>query len=239
MANLKQITKTTFQDYGLPSDSKNNVDQHEIRKDIDYLYEKVKNFSRETTQWDLYKITQVVTNQENFQSQINNLPPYSSAIITTQFIENNETYRAGDLVYKNLDNSTTHISAERGGVFYPSKITQSVGNNIDVHFSYMTTEPSEDTTLTVNSSNKIWEITNIPKSKTLKYSDLVQNQSTTVYGHTNPKNNQFTAVENVFPIIKLYNDQNEEIYGDFSLNLTAGTYTISNLPSIATKVVVK
>lgn len=238
MANLKQYIKTSFQDYSLPSDG-HGVDQFRIREDINYLYQKVKDFSRETTQWDLYKITQVVIDQENFQSQVNNLPPYSSAIIATQFIENNETYRAGDLVYKNLDNSITHISAERGGVFYPSKITQSIGNNIDVYFSYMTTEPSEDAILTVSSSNKTWEIINTPKSKILQYSQLVQNAPTTVYGHINPTNNQFTAVENVFPIIKLYNDKNEEVYGDFSLNLTADTYTISNLPSIVTKVVVK
>ena len=251
MANFKQYIKTSFQNYDdLPSkkNTGNSYSSHWAQQDIDHLYKKIKDFSRETTQWDLYKITQVVTNQENFQSQVNNLPPYSSAIITTQFIENNETYRAGDLVYKNLDNSTTHISAERGGVFYPSKImqtvqntqgTESASNNVDIYFSYMTTEPSEDTIRSITPDSNTWEITDIPRSKTLKYSQLVQNIPTTVYGHVNPKNNTFDAVEGIFPIIKLYNSNNEEVYGDFSLNLSAGKYIISNLPSIVTKVVVK
>ena len=100
MANLKQYVKTSFQDYGLPSDGQ-GIDAYRIRDDINYLYQKIKDFSRETTQWDLYKITQVISSQEEFQSQINSLPPYSSAIIAAKFVgDDGNNYNHGDLVYK-------------------------------------------------------------------------------------------------------------------------------------------
>lgn len=250
MANLKQYIKTSFQNYDLPSNthSGHSYGGSCAQEDITYLYNKIKDFSRETTQWDLYKITQVIQNQENFQGQVNALPPYSSAIIAAKFIENNEIYSPGDLVYKKLDNSTEHITAERGGVFYPSKIAKdNNSNNIDMYFTYMTKEPSasNESQTAKKLEDGSYGFNEQPNSQTLIYDNIGIIDPTKVYGHLNPENNSFPAVENVFPIIKLYNDDNEEVYADFIL--TFGTdintgkeiYTISTLPSIVTKVVVK
>ena len=52
MANFKQYIKTSFQDYGLPSDSHigHTYSENCAREDVQYLYNKIKNFSREITQ---------------------------------------------------------------------------------------------------------------------------------------------------------------------------------------------
>lgn len=244
MANFKQYVKTSFQDYGLPSDG-HGIDAYRIRDDINYLYQKVKDFSRETTQWDLYKITQVVTNQEEFRSQVNNLPPYSSAIIAAKFVdEDGYSYNKGDLVYKNLDGSTSHIAAERGGVFRPSIITKENNtNNYTFLFQYISKEPGEDDIEVVNEENGVWTSKDSNKQQ-IEFKGLTVATPESVYGLTK-KESDFSSgsftfpKEDPFPIIKMYNLNNEEIYTDFNLQSTEDNYIISGIPSIVTKVVIK
>lgn len=248
MANFKQYVKTSFQDYGLPSDG-HGVDQYRIRDDINYLYQKVKDFSREVTQWDLYKITQVVTNQENFKSQVNNLPPYSSAIIAAKFVgDDGNNYNHGDLVYKNLDGSTTHVEAERGGVFRPSTIIKldinNNNNNYNLLFQYISKEPGEDDVDQISGdSNGIWESKDTNKQQ-IEFQNITVNTPSSIYGIVKTsrdlESGGFTfSSEKPFPIIKMYNSDNEEVYTDFNLSSENNMYAISGIPSIVAKVVIK
>ena len=82
-----------FHDYGLPynltntEDNPSNLTQAErMMKNIEYLYKKMTLCTRHVTYFDLYKFTTVITEPTKFQSAINNLEPYTSAIINTLFI---------------------------------------------------------------------------------------------------------------------------------------------------------
>ena len=251
MANFKQYIKTSFQDYGLPSNSHTGDTYSEscAREDVQYLYNKIKNFSREVTQWDLYKITQVVTNQENFKSQVNNLPPYSSAIIAARFIgDDGRTYNQGDLVYKKLDGTTQHINAERGGVFYPNQIKKLDANNYTINFQYLSREPSEDKDATVTKNDNIWTVEKPLQAQKISFEGLTAQAPTSIYGEVLspiPDSEseyyyvEFNKKDNIFPIIKLYNTSNEEVYADFSLGENGSKYRVTKLPSIVKQVVIK
>ena len=258
MADFKQITKTTFQDYGLPSNEKEgSYDKEAAQKDLEYLYQKLNRFSRETTQWDLYKITEVISNQESYRAQVNSLPPYSSAIINTRFLgDDGVSYNKGDLVYKNLDNSVTHVRAERGGVYYLQKIKPATNdtntdNNYDLTFQYLSHEPAEGTPTEVN-YNVNDRIAEIPAEKditqTLQFNNLPVVAPSDLYGVVRKDENiengtiVFTA-KSTPPVIKMYlSDENqEEVYCDYTLTLAEGENNsfVSGIPSIVTMVVLK
>lgn len=245
MADLKVIT--SFQEYSLPSSSRSgNYTSKWAQQDLEYLNEKLNKFSRQTSQWDLYKITEVIENKENYQAQVNSLPPYSSAIINSKFqTDDNESLNKGDLIYKNIDGTTTHIAAERGGVFYPQKITQqssNAGNTYDITFSYMTNEPVSGNDTEVSGSNNVWEVSSKPSQK-IVFNNLSVEPPSDLYGHVfvDFKENPSFGNNGFFPIIKMYNIDNEEIYCDYSVSLSADgkNYIISSFPSIVNKIVVK
>ena len=246
MANFEQYIKTSFQDYGLPSERHEGHTLYSgdcAKADIQYLYQKIKDFSRETTQWDLYKITQVVNNQDEFQAQVNSLPPYSSAIIASKFVsEDGDNYSQGDLVYKNLDGSVTHIQSERGGVFRPTSITKDA-NNYTISFQYISKEPTENATESVVESGGQWISTDTQK-KQVEFKNLSVATPSSIYGIVKSKNefsnNSFDFTKkSAFPIIKMYNSSNEEIYADFNIVENTTSWIISNIPSIVETVVVK
>ena len=249
MADLKQNIKTSFQDYGLPSKGQNVYSSSWAQQDIDYLYRKIKDFSRETTQWDLYKITQVVTNQEQFQAQINSLPPYSSAIIASKFVsEDGDNYSQGDLVYKNLDGSVTHIQSERGGVFRPTSIIKDSSNNYTISFQYISNEPTENATESIVENSGQWISTDTQK-KQVEFKNLSVATPSSIYGmiinkkdfsiDTNNYGSTTFTKKAAFPIIKMYNSSNEEVYTDFNIVENTTSWIISKIPSIVETVVVK
>lgn len=252
MANFKQYIKTSFQDYGLPSDRHEGHTLYSgdcAKADIQYLYQKIKDFSRETTQWDLYKITQVVTNQEQFQAQVNSLPPYSSAIIASKFVsEDGDNYSQGDLVYKNLDGSITHIQSERGGVFRPTSIIKDSSNNYIISFQYISKEPTENAIESVVGSSGQWISTDTQK-KQIEFKNLSVATPSSIYGMIINKKDFSIDIDNygsfdftkksAFPIIKMYNSSNEEIYADFNIVENTTSWIVSKIPSIVETVVVK
>ena len=251
MAKFEQYIKTSFQDYGLPSDKHVGHTSYSgacAKEDIDYLYQKIKDFSRETTQWDLYKITQVVTNQEQFQAQVNSLPPYSSAIIASKFVsEDGDNYSQGDLVYKNLDGSVTHIQSERGGVFRPTSITKNA-NNYTISFQYISKEPTENATESVVENGGQW-ISNDTQKKQIEFKNLSVATPSSIYGmiinkkdfsiDTNNYGSTTFTKKAAFPIIKMYDSSNEEVYTDFNIVENTTSWIVSKIPSIVETVVVK
>lgn len=229
MANISNF----FQDYWLPSNKKSpdaNYDSGWARDDIQYLYQKLSKFSRTTTQWDLYKISEIINDKESYLSQINSLVPYSSAIIGTRFTDDKGiSYNVGDLIYKNLDQSTTHIVAERGGVFQPGEI-EYVDQTLKLTFQYLSKEPEAE-------------------AQNLERIATIQPANSSIYGHVfedltiNPSfpTKIDSSTQIIPPIIKMYDKNNEEVYCDHVLVWSSDNTecTIGNIPTIITKVVVK
>jgi hypothetical protein len=127
---------------------------HNIR----YLYQKIEKCTRNITYFDLYKIASVLNNDAEFESKVNELPPYSSMILNTpvQLTGTNTSYNIGDIVVKNPDGTHEVIAAQRGGIFYPSSI-QRINADDDNYtynfmFSYQSAEPNINI-LTINDKN--------------------------------------------------------------------------------------
>jgi hypothetical protein len=131
MANIKGLTN--FYDYGLKNPVAKSPEK--IMENIDFLYNKIQACTRDVSYFDLYKISTIVNQPSELQAQINALPSYHSLIINTPIITGDgNRYNAGDIIVKMNDGTFTHIEAQRGGIFYPSKITKL--NKNDNNYSY-------------------------------------------------------------------------------------------------------
>lgn len=125
-----------FHDYGLPNAKAD--DSQKIMENIEYLYQKMKQCTRNVTYFDLYKINTIITHDSEFEAQINALEPYSTAIINSNITTANQVYSPGDMVVKNIDGTISTIIAQRGGIFYPKQVTKASdsGNNFSYNFSF-------------------------------------------------------------------------------------------------------
>lgn len=125
-----------FHDYGLPHNKADNPTK--IMENINYLYNKMKQCTRNVTFFDLYKINTIITQDSEFEAQINALEPYSTAIINSNITTAKQVYSPGDMIVKNIDGTTSTIIAQRGGIFYPKTIKKldSNNNNFSYEFSF-------------------------------------------------------------------------------------------------------
>ena len=173
-----------FHDYGLPYNLTNtennpsNLTQTErMMKNIEYLYQKMDHCTRNVTYFDLYKFSRVITEASQLQAEINALEPFTAAIINTNIdTGNGVVYAPGDIIVKNIDNTSSVIRAQRGGIFYPSSIkrTEQANNyTYDIQFSFQsaapgvelvsikdeyTTEEDDNNNITiVSGSDNVWD----------------------------------------------------------------------------------
>lgn len=144
-----------FHDYGLPynltntEENPSNLTQAErMMKNIEYLYQKMNQCTRNVTYFDLYKFSRVINEASQLQAEINALEPFTAAIINTNINTGDGiTYAPGDIIVKNIDNTSSIIRAQRGGIFYPSSIKRSEQENnytYDIQFSFQSASPSEE-----------------------------------------------------------------------------------------------
>ena len=250
MSTLKQ-----FQDYGLPNPNANNKEA--VQKNINYLYDKLSTVSKTLTYWDLYKITEVVTDKKNLQSITNSLLPFTSAIINTptSFQEGTETYAVGDVVLKQQDGSIQHIQAERGGIFFPYKITKTSSDasnyNYTIDYQLKSHEPNEGSQDVEGVKGK-WD-TSGKYYKNISYENLTGGAGVSPYNNVQFPSDGNLSFEfdvaylkgtetEIRPIIKCYNDNGEEVYCDFTCavpeNETQWEFSMDGV-KIVTQVVVK
>jgi hypothetical protein len=144
-----------FHDYGLPYNLTNtennpsNLTQAErMMKNIEYLYQKMDQCTRNVTYFDLYKFSRVITEASQLQAEINALEPFTAAIVNTNIDTGDGViYAPGDIIVKNIDNTSSTIRAQRGGIFYPSSIKRSEQENnytYDIQFSFRSAAPGEE-----------------------------------------------------------------------------------------------
>lgn len=256
MANVKNLY-TTYSGYGLPYPSAGNA--QEIQENIEALYAKMAQCTRQISYFDLYKITTIVNQASELSSQINALAPYTSLIINTP-IETGDgvRYNIGDLVVKNNDGSHDIIEAQRGGIFYPQKIvkvnTDDKNYSYDISFSYQSSAPSTGKA-EISPVNNVWEVTNSQYFKQLTFQNIGSGAVGSPYNLIFEDKTSFTFdasfVNNevIDPIIHAYavdptTNVWEEVYVDQDIKYTTtnGKTTISVSlygSSLIQKVVVK
>lgn len=256
-----------FHDYGLPYNFA--VTRSEFMANISYLEQKIAATTKKITYWDLYKITSVLTDSNSFHSAINNLSPYSSLIVNTKGNTGKEDYNPGDIFVKHNDGTYEHISAERGGIFYPSQIIkedETNNYNYTIKYSYQAAAPKEEKKESSLSGNthtceyaKHMEYTNItgglvgsPYNRVFKIgTDTLQPISLdfpTVRTYIEGSEDPIWEQLEIEPIVKCFtatNNQLEEVYCDIEIisNTSGKEYTIeikdSSALGLITKVVVK
>ena len=245
MANLNQNTPY-IKDWLLPS--KNiSIQDYNIqyaKQDIEFLNNKLSAVTRDLTVYDFYNINAVIENKNEFDSIINQLIPGQSAIMGAESFTdaNGESYSRGDIILKLSDYTLHHIIGVRGGTFYPAVLTKTV-SGYTLQFSNTTLIPDEGET-SVSASDNTWTVPAGSIKKHIIFNNVSTNTVTSPYsvqGAPTSGSIDFTGVNtSVKPIIKCYNNNMEEIYCTYTVDMSvSGTLSISNLPSCVTLVVVK
>lgn len=228
------LLKTQF-DYWREQ-SINNVTT--LNKKIEILENKVNKATKNLSSWDFYKISDVVLQPSEFDAKWANLLPNTGLIINSDTFNVGENKLSrGDIVFKHDDLSATYIDAENGGILYPSTISK---NNTDgtysltYNFSGQSPNPGSSNSVELGNTSGL--------ADTITFTKLSSITPSSIYGRVEtPKENlvSFKVEEDIFPMIKFYASNNEEIYYDYSIKEEGGQYKIQNIPNIISTVVVK
>jgi len=217
------------------------------KEDLEFLDKKMDFIKKELTQWDVYKISEVVKTEEEFLSKFNNLLPNTGLIIDSDSFEKNIedqnlVLSRGDIIYKNTDSSAIYIQSERGGVFYPSQLKMNAGNN-NVEISYSFTNLTPTGTADITPSDRTWTVTQ--PYATLNFKNIGIQTSENIYGNILTSDNTSFPVkkegENIIkPVIKIFASNNEEIYTDLKWTSDNSNFTCSaNWPELLSFAIVK
>ena len=224
--------------------------------DMDFLNRKLDKSYRQMNIWDFYRIVDTVNEVDEFASKQNSLIELTGLIINCgNFIYNNEAYATGDVVYRTSDGSYKHIPAERGGMFYPSKLWKDPNNNnFTFTYSFIKNAPSGNEVSispTVSQSGSTWDASGAQNNKIINFERITPSNTTSLYSvieTVNSATRSFTFdakfVDNVVipPVIKVYvedNNEYEEIYCPFTVTRNGSVFTISFEDSLTKLVVIK
>ncbi len=208
--------------------------------DMDFLNRKLDKAQKQLTMWDFYHITEVVNQVSEFEVKQNSLIALTGLIINCgTFIANEESYSTGDIVFRMADGSLQHIRAERGGMFYPSKLQQISANNFKFSYSFINSPPSLGETVIPKTENNIWDASNAAANKEITFENIEINNSTINYSIVQTvrgtENIRFEPIyidkKLVQPVIKTFIEKDwneyEEIYLEYSLTLENGYFILS------------
>lgn len=253
-----------YHDYGvLPYPNASNKSQ--FLSNIEFLQEKINSTTRNVSYWDLYKISTILSDPNRFQSAINDLLPYSSLVVNTRVFGKWDC-SPGDLIIKKNDGSVEKITAERGGIFWPQKITKDPNNyNYSFEFYYSASAPTEEEK-EVTASNNAWDASS-SYAKKIVFKNLLGDSVGSPYNQYQIDDIQFTNTLTaatrlnssgqtvpIEPVVKCFCERNdegvtkyEEVYCDLKIQYTTSSqqYTIklgdegSVVPPIISKMVVK
>ena len=124
----------------------------DYKRALEELYNKISSVKKDISYLDIYNITQVCIDKNQFAAQMNTLTPNSSLVINSEsFSYNNEHYETGDIMLKLANGEVIHIKAQTGGVFVPTTVQES-GNNLTLTYEFSTEIPQEGSTTSIKLS---------------------------------------------------------------------------------------
>lgn len=241
------ITWLDIEEKTLPYKEPNNVSK--ISANLHFLNDRLNLATFKLDYWDIYKFQYSLIDKEQFDIIWAKLLPNTSMIINTtnSFDHKNVTYNPGDVLVKTDRGERVHIRNKQSGIFYPQKFTyDSITKDGQITYGYARSFNE------IISNNKLsdkieWtEVNGKPQGK-IKFSDA-GGMATQSYSLIRvPNNRQVTFPRAAFegqlltPSVKFYTDENEEVFCNLYIsdNSISGIITVSNIPSIVTKVVIK
>lgn len=220
-----------------------------LKQDIEYLDQKIDSARKTITQWDFYKIVDVVTESESLQSQINTLLPNTSLVINTpSFYSNEVKYSRGDVIYKHTDYSTTHIQAENSGIYYPYRLipeynsSNQLTGNYTLEYKYAATiqEGADPTTVTVGTAVTV-------PSEEICFQNIASSTEVHTYGSTITYSGATSvlitsAIYNskyVRPLVKFLAQSGEIIESTYTMRLQGANWVITDIPKLTKTIQVK
>ena len=229
--NTTKLTPSQLTSYTLPYPKATTSAQ--VLENLNHIEEKIKACTRNLTYFDLYRITSVVTDAKQLNSQIGSLAPYSSLVINTPIYGEGKHYNQGDVLIKYADGSIEHIEAQSGGVFYPQSIEKRSGNSYRIKFAFASSAPTKNEDIAKPTGANTYTA---EYAKNMFY-DFGVDEVKSPYNYTYSTNSiatTFSAAKSsnsntpIDPIISLSFD-GEEVYTDmeYSYNEVTNQYTVN------------
>lgn len=227
----------------IPMESNNEQQLKDVfKKNLNLINGRLNAVHKELTYWDLYKISASVNSAEEFYSVFASLSIGQSMVINSNtFSINGVDYHRGDVIVKISEDNEIKIDSIATGIYFPQKLSHTEGTDTyEINYHYTSAVPSI-------SGNKVENnevSTNRAPCTDLKFdvesSNPENNSIYGIYSEGSLLNNdyvvEFSAVEVdnniVRPIVKIFTENNEEIFEDFTTSIdttqSPATIIISN-----------
>lgn len=219
------------------SSNENATSFVELNDQYNALYNLLINNQREISYLDLYKITEYInTPKESVQigSKFAQLNPNTAIGIGVPSVKfNGEEFYQGDLLLKLSNGQMQKLDAPSHGIYFPR--WKEEGTSKKLIWVYSKDEPAEPTDETIPQP-----MTNQNQAESLLYREIPSINTSNGYGQkilregtaNEPWETKITRLENLVPIIKCFNEKNEEILADITVGLSQSgiEYNISNIP---------
>lgn len=219
------------------SSNENATSFVELNDQYNALYNLLINNQREISYLDLYKITEYInTPKEGVQigSKFAQLNPNTAIGIGVPSVKfNGEEFYQGDLLLKLSNGQMQKLDAPSHGIYFPR--WKEEGTSKKLIWVYSKDEPAEPTDETIPQP-----MTNQNQAESLLYREIPSINTSNGYGQkilregtaNEPWETKITRLENLVPIIKCFNEKNEEILADITVGLSESgiEYNISNIP---------
>ena len=228
------------------SNNNNATSFVELNDQYNALYNLLVNNQRQISYLDLYKITEYInTPEESVQigSKFAQLNPNTAIGIGVPSVKfNGEELYQGDLLLKLSNGQMQKLDAPSHGIYFPR--WKEEGTSKKIIWVYSKDEPKEPTDETIPQL-----MTNQNTAESLLYREVPSINTSNGYGQkilregtaNEPWETKITRLENLVPIIKCFNEKNEEILADITVGLSESgiEYNISNIPYCVSYLIVR
>lgn len=221
----------------------------ELNDQYNALYNLLINNQREISYLDLYKITEYInTPEESVQigskfAQLNPNTAIGIGIPSVKF--NGVEFYQGDLLLKLSNGQMQKLDAPSHGIYFPKwESKDNIGKKLI--WVYSKEEPNEPTDTTIPQP-----MTEANNAESLLYWDIPNVNASNGYGQKILRPDNVTekidwniainSIEGLVPVIKCFNQNNEEILADIRVTLPQGStkYIIENIPYYVSYLIVR
>ena len=232
------------------SNNNNATSFVELNDQYNALYNLLINNQREISYLDLYKITEYVNTPKDMVqigSKFAQLNPNTAIGIGVPSVSfNGETFYQGDLLLKLSNGQMQKLDAPSHGIYFPRWKEEGTSKKLTwVYSKDEPTKPSDGT------DPQPVEMTDTNEAEWLLYRTIPDAKVSNGYGQKILRPDNVTekidwniainSIEGLVPVIKCFNQNNEEILADIRVTLPQGStkYIIENIPYYVSYLIIR
>lgn len=221
-----------------PAETQQTINYGELNKAtfgeaFGLLDQKINNLQKDLTYWDIFRIREQITDNEDTEAKFTALAPGESLIFNKTYTEeikslDEKTYvlSRGDVLIKTLDETAVLVKAINQGMYYPSQIIKNEDDSYTITYAFDTSAPVEGTVAEIAVDDEDPLEQPAKQIKATGFEDPVMAQPYSIYKalSSNPITFPQIIVDNIpiTPIIKFFTGDYEEIYCDYTLGTDNG-----------------